>query len=399
MGGAFEMNRRTWLTTASTVVVAAAAAGAWRAHRQGVFQVGEGPAYAPWKDWRTGARESPLTLVRAALLASNPHNTQPWLFKLGPTKVELYADTARNLGSFDPYLRELHIGLGCALENMMLAAAANGYRAQATLASGSLAALPGTGDAAPVARIDLAPGRAETNPLYEAIALRHTDRAPYRSDRPLAHEALVSLARMAEGDDEMKLFLYSSPDDKAKVGAAIVQATQAIIGDAAMVQDSERWFRHRWDDVQRLRDGITLDAAGLPAAMAGLAKMLPRASGQANHGYWLDATRDVHVPTAQLFGLIAVRDRYDRAQALRAGRLWQRIHLWATTEGIAMQPLNQPIEMADRERQLGTPADTDRVLMRITGDAAWQPTFAFRAGYGTRPARASPRRAAQHVLV
>jgi nitroreductase len=73
--------------------------------------------------WRTDAREGPLALVRAALLASNPHNTQPWLFKLTPAKVELYAHTARNLGSFDPYLREMHIGLGCALENMLLAAA------------------------------------------------------------------------------------------------------------------------------------------------------------------------------------------------------------------------------------------------------------------------------------
>ena len=35
--------------------------------------------------------------------------------------MALLADTARNLGSFDPYLRELHIGLGCAIENMVRA--------------------------------------------------------------------------------------------------------------------------------------------------------------------------------------------------------------------------------------------------------------------------------------
>ena len=36
-------------------------------------------------------------------------------------------------GALDLYLREQHIGLGCALENLMLAAAANGYNATATL--------------------------------------------------------------------------------------------------------------------------------------------------------------------------------------------------------------------------------------------------------------------------
>jgi hypothetical protein len=38
---------------------------------------------------------------------------------------------------------------------------------------------------------------------------------------------------------------------------------------------------------------------------------------------------------------------------LAAGRVWQKLHLSATTRGLAMQPLNQPIEMIDRERQTG----------------------------------------------
>jgi len=390
------MKRRTWLAAGTALIVAAG--GAWRAHRQGLLEAGEGPAYEPWKDWRSDAREGPLALVRAALLASNPHNTQPWLFKLDATRIELYADTKRNLGSFDPYLREMHLGLGCALENMLLAAAANGYRAQAVVVPGSLAERPSTSRPALVAHIDLAPGRPEANSLYEAIAWRHTDRGPYRSDRALAPEAPTSLARLADGDDDIKLHLYSSAADKARFGDAVVKATEAIIDDSTMVHDSERWFRHRWDDVQRLRDGITLDTAGLPAAMTALAKMLPAVSAQTNHQYWLDTTRDVQVRSAQLFGLIAVRDRYDRSQALRAGRLWQRMHLWATTQGIAMQPLNQPIELVDREHQLGKRAAAERVLAQFTADSAWKPTFAFRAGYPTRPARASPRRPVQQVI-
>jgi hypothetical protein len=80
--------------------------------------------------------------VRAAILAASPHSTQPWLFKVTNSSIEFYIDTKRNVGALDPYLREEHIGMGCALENLMLAAAANGYQATLTLFSGKLGPIP-----------------------------------------------------------------------------------------------------------------------------------------------------------------------------------------------------------------------------------------------------------------
>jgi hypothetical protein len=120
------------------------------------------------------------------------------------------------------------------------------------------------------------------------------------------------MGRMADGDPELRVFLYTAEDDRATFGRVVVEATEAIVADAAMVGDSERWFRHRWEDVQRLRDGVTLDAAGLSPLTTAIAKMLPAPSADTNHRYWLDATRDVHVAMAAACGLIAVRDLYDR---------------------------------------------------------------------------------------
>ncbi len=105
------------------------------------------------------------------------------------------------------------------------------------------------------------------------------------------------------------------------------------------------------------------------------------------------------MPTAALLGLIATRDRYDRSQALAAGRFWQRLHLTAAAEGISMHPLNQPVETIDRERQLGSEAKSEARLAAITGDESWQPTFAFRAGYPTRVVRTSARRGVADVVV
>ncbi len=394
-----HIKRRTFLKGAGALTVLVAGGGVWRAYDQGVFSIGQGPAYEPWKNWRTEASQGPLALVRAAILAANPHNTQPWLFKVTERRIELYADTIRNLGTFDPYLREMHLGLGCAVENMALAAIANSHEAEVVLSAGTLDPIPSTHEPTLVAAINLSPGKQEQSSLYEAIPQRHTNRGPYNPDRSLPPEVLGEIRRRAESDSEMNVFLYTAEAEKSKFGDAVIKATEAIIADATMVHDSDRWFRHSWADMQRFRDGPTLDAAGLPPLMTAIAKMLPPPSAETNHRYWLDATRDVHVATSPVFGLIVVRDLYDRVQTVRAGRMWQRMHLQATSQGIAMQPLNQPVELVDRERELNKEPHAAQVLADLTGDPAWKPTFAFRAGYPERAALASPRRPVEQVVV
>ena len=112
-----RMQRRSFLKGAGVVTVAVVGGGVWRAYDQGVFSVGKGPAYEPWKDWRKDSNDGALALVRAAILAAGPHNTQPWLFKVTNSSIELYLDTKRNVGALDPCLREEHIGMGCALDH------------------------------------------------------------------------------------------------------------------------------------------------------------------------------------------------------------------------------------------------------------------------------------------
>jgi len=381
------------------VTIVAAGGLVWRAREQGVLSAGSGPAYEPWATWRSAPGEGPLALVRAGILAANPHNTQPWRFRVSGSRVEVFADTARNLGTFDPYLREMHIGLGCAVENMARAAAALGYEATVTERGGTLAGAPATPAVDEVAILDLAPARPRPDALFDAIPRRHTDRAGYDPQRSVPPEVIEGLWATFRDDPDVRLFLYSTADERKRFGTLVVAATEAIVADPPMVEDSQRWFRSRWRDVQDLRDGPTLDAAGLSPLTTALAKMLPVPSPEVNHRYWLDATRDVQVATSPLFGLIAVRDLYDRAQALRAGRRWQRLHLLATARGLAMQPLNQPVELVDRERQLGRPPRAEAALAALTGAAEWKPTFAFRMGVPTRAAGPSPRRPLEAVLL
>jgi hypothetical protein len=394
------MKRREFLAGAGAMTVLVAGGGVWRAADRGVWSIGDGPAYEPWATWRSDRAQGPLALVKAGILASNPHNTQPWLFRVNGSQVDLLADTSRHLGAFDAYRREMFLGLGCAIENMMLAATAAGYEPRLTLTEGTLDPPPGDTDPVHAARIDLEPASPASSPLHDAIPRRHTNRGPYQRARPVPHELRSGLRRVgAEGDEDIGVVLITGAAERASLGELIIASTEAIIADEEMVHDSERWYRHSRSEVEAHRDGPTLDATGLPRARIAIAKLLPRPSARDNHAYWLANTREIQVPTAPAFGMIAVRELYDRAQTLRAGRAWQRMHLWATSQGLAMQPLNQPVELVDRKRALGLPAPTARALTSFTGDRSREPTFVFRVGYPMRDAPPSPRRAASEVMI
>src|ERR1700679_3336502 len=148
------MERRAFLKGAGVATILVLGGGVWRAYDRGVFSVGEGPAFEPWKDWRE-TKKGPLALVSAAILAASPHNTQPWLFKITDSSIELHIDRQRNVGALDPYLREEHIGIGCALENLMLAAPAHGYAASAALLPGTLGPIPAEPKPQLLARVNL----------------------------------------------------------------------------------------------------------------------------------------------------------------------------------------------------------------------------------------------------
>jgi len=105
------------------------------------------------------------------------------------------------------------------------------------------------------------------------------------------------------------------------------------------------------------------------------------------------------VHAAPFFELIAVRDRYDLQQTLRAGRIWQRAHLLATTRNVAGQPLNQIVELVDHQRLLNQHPQAIAELAELIRDTNWQPTFMFRLGYSIREVGPSPRRPIEACLL
>ena len=71
-------------------------------------------------------------LVRYATLAPSGHNTQPWRFQLRTGQITILPDISRRTPIVDPDDHHLFVGLGCAAENLVLAAAARGLPGEAS---------------------------------------------------------------------------------------------------------------------------------------------------------------------------------------------------------------------------------------------------------------------------
>lgn len=382
------LNRRDFFRIGGAALAVAAGGGLVRAADQGVWNTGQGDAYQPWHDWLAGQQPAER-IVRAGILAANPHNSQPWHFQIGAGAIDLFADYSRQIGVIDPLRREMHIGLGCMLENMALAAQAEGFAAQIDL-------LPDPTYPDHVAHIALTPAPAHASELYQAIPNRHTNRGPYDPAQPVGQETLDALAALSN-DDGLRVFWFVDAAARGAFSRAALDAAQALIADEHQSIDSHQWWRQRWPDIQAHRDGITLDAQAFDGPTTVAAKLLPDVSRQEGDAVFVQNVRDVYLPTAAAFGLIAVRDQDDNAQRMRCGRLWQRMHLWITAHGLAAQPLNQMCERADRERQLGIKPASGKALRALTSGDDWQGIMPFRLGYPTRAGLPSPRRSLDEI--
>ncbi|MGA7710514.1 MAG: hypothetical protein WCA81_01330 [Rhizomicrobium sp.] len=376
------------------------AALGYRVWDRGVFSAGEGPAYQPWNEWQGHAGEGSRRPLHAAILAASAHNTQPWIFEPKEDSITVYADRARNLGTFDPFRREMYLSLGCAIANIQTVAFQQGFFSNYLAVNGRLEPSP-SNTPAKVAEIKLSEIRFvdNTEDLYQiadAIPNRHTHRGPYLADRTISSDLLKPLS--GRYGENVRAVMIRDTGARKEIGDAIVDATKKIIADKQMSADSARWFRTGRREILQHRDGVTTDTAGLSTLMTAASKLMPDVGAQSADEYWLTATRDVQVPTAAVFGMVMVRDRLDMTQALWAGYAWQLLHLSATVHGIAAQPMNQPMEMVDRNAMLGRPDVFKSALMKLAGSKDWEPTFVFRLGYAEHPALPSPRRPLDDVL-
>ncbi|MGR3436336.1 MAG: Acg family FMN-binding oxidoreductase [Shimia sp.] len=333
-------------------------------------------AIAPWAA-AGGYAEMRRRHLSYAILAPNPHNMQPWTIDLAaPGEAMLHVDRAKLLPHTDPANRQITIGLGCFLEMLRMAAAAEGrgLRIEPFPEGESAAGL----DHRPVARI-VWEGEAPPDPLFAHAMTRQSLKEPYDTTRPVPPDAMARIAAVAPGIG------WTLDADEVAHWRAVTETAMTIeLRTPRTWKESVDVFRIGKREVNASPDGIDFSGAMFEA--------LHRV-GQFDREVLLDQASIAYAQGEEavlqncrtaMGHMWLVSPANGRRDQLASGAAWLRMNLAATAEGIATQPLSQALQ------EYPEMAETyDHVHARLAPEGGTVQMFA-RVGYGA-PVGHSPR--------
>jgi hypothetical protein len=332
---------------------------------------------AGWRDPGAGEIDPRRFALAHAILAPNPHNTQPWQVELrGEDEMVLYADPERLLPFTDPPNRQITIGCGCFLELYRIAAAQRGLAPEITpFPEGE--PTPRL-DARPVASVRWGAARVTPydDPLLAQITARRTNREVYDVTRPPSAEdfdALDSVATAMGEEYSGGVFWTTDPAQVAALRDLVWRAFDLEMHTIGALEETYEWLRFGGGDVARHRDGLAIGGALMPLFKAlGLVsrEAMTDPNSQANKTALDDWRRKAE--SAPAFLWMTTTDDAPGSR-LAAGRAYARLALTAQARGLAIHPWSQALqeyeEMADlyaaARETLGVGDQTVQMLVRI----------------------------------
>ncbi len=276
-------------------------------------------------DGKLDARE----LIRHATLAASSHNTQPWKFRVREDSITILPDFSRRCPVVDPDDSHLFKSLGCAAENLVHAAAAQGFSAEVRF---------DTGDNG-VHVVLTRDATARATDLYRAIPQRQCVKSAYDGN-PIEVTELEQLEKAGKGPS-VRTIMLSSDAEKNAVIDYVTRGNVAQLTDPAFRNELVSWIRFNPAEAMRQGDGLAGRAGGQPALPTWLAKriigLVLTPEGQAR----TDATNIRSSAGVAVF----VSSHEDKAAWVELGRAYERFALRATALNIRTAFINQPIEV------------------------------------------------------
>jgi hypothetical protein len=296
--------------------------------------------YAPWLNYEQQAdythrsleNDSNMSarmreLVRYATLAANGHNTQPWKFAIKENAIEIHPDNTRRLLIVDPNDRELWISLGCALENLIVAARAVGYVPEVTY--------PDVGD---FIHIRLTVDTPQGGPLFDAIPIRQNTRSEYDGQSIKSDDLDQVQAVLLEPG--VVLRFVTNQADLEMVLEYVNQGNLSQYADKSFLDELIYWLRFNQKEALTSLDGLFSRCSGNPEVPRWLGQMFVadiKPQQQAD----IDAKKLRSSPGA----VVVASESDDKTTWVRTGQVYERIALKMTSLNIKSAFLNQPIEV------------------------------------------------------
>lgn len=294
----------------------------------------------------------PHDLIRFATLAANSHNTQAWAFRADGNRINILPDLTRSTPVVDPDNHHLFVSLGCAAENLMIAAASRGMPGEVVFnaATNETSFTHTNGAATDTALSDAVPQRQSTRGLYDGSPLTTTEL-----------DLLANAARIPGVD----LILITDRVQMTQLADLIATANTAQLSDPAFRAELKHWMRFNPRRALATGDGLFSAAGGNPN--------LPDWLGPTAVDWAFTAASDNTKTAAKIAssaGMAVFVGAMENAEHwVQTGRACQRFALQATALGLKHAFLNQPVEVAAFRPELasliGMPGRRPDVVMRF----------------------------------
>lgn len=319
-------------------------------------------------------------IVEAATRAPSIHNTQPWRFTAAGDRLHVSTDPGRALPVLDPSGRQRVISCGVAVEFAVVALRAAGREVR-------VEPLPDAADPDHLATLHDVGRREPTDDdrvLAAAVALRHTERAPF--ERRAVPSGLVDRLQAEAG--AFGVWVKPVTDEEEQV------ATVFLISRAEELEQREPEYRAELETWLRTDPGA---ADGVPVAAVPAGDPATRPSNWLIRDFVVGARPggrpaapdpDAPPPLVERPAVVLLgTSDDDRSAWLDAGRALGRLLLRLTDEGLVASPLTQALDWPATRGQL-------RSRLSLVG----HPQMLLRVGYPAGPAAATGRRPVREVL-
>ena len=311
-------------------------------------------------------------LVAQAVKAPSGHNTQPWKFRQNESAVEVYPDFDRRLSVVDPDDRELFVSLGCATENLCLAAQTKGYKSAVSVGD------TGVVTVSLMEKADIKP-----NPLFNQIDTRQTNRSVYTGEE-IALDALKKLQSI-RSEKGISVHYYARQTKQFNdIEQYVIQGNTRQMQNEAFKAELKSWMRFNKKHQDQTLDGLSYAVFGAPNVPRWMAEPIMSMAINAKTQNKADHKK---IASASHLILFTTREN-SRSEWVNLGRTLQRFLLTATELGIAHAYLNQPNEEAKIAAEMAKTLDLDGEY----------PTVLLRIGYGEQQAY-SKRRPVEDVII
>lgn len=292
-------------------------------------------------------------LVASAIKAASSHNTQPWKFRLEPGRITVLPDTARRCPVVDPDDHHLFVSLGCAVENLVIAAPSIGLHAEASCDER-------TGEIG----VDLRAAPISTPELLPAIDWRQCSRSQY--DGSALTPAQTRLLEEAGRGDGVSVRLLFGERALEQVAQYVVAGNTTQFADLDWRRELRHWVRFNARAARAAGDGLYGPSMGSPAVPDWLGQLFMRLAFSAKSQNRKDSLHVRHSSAVAVF----VSEHNDKRHWVEAGRCYERLALQATALDLRTAFVNQPVEVAALRAQFAahlslSPSERPDLLVRI----------------------------------